>query len=219
VLDNAECGDVLNQLEIHYIDVFRSYIGFDDCVGYNMTLGGEGGYINEHHPDKNAIYKKISNSNKGANHFLNKMSDIDREAYLDSHLRGKHNPSYGRPRTDLQLEAVRKTGLSQRGKKHTDETRSRMSIGGKGKLTGEKNPNFGKTGASFHGAKTIVVIFPDGKEVVTHCISEFATVYNLQPQNLSMVAKGKYKQHKGFKAREYNEATDYTIEVWIKETE
>ena len=28
--------------EMHYIDVYRSYVGFKDCNGYNATLGGDG---------------------------------------------------------------------------------------------------------------------------------------------------------------------------------
>lgn len=38
-----ECPqDELNQREIFYINKYRTYIGFDDCDGYNMTLGGDG---------------------------------------------------------------------------------------------------------------------------------------------------------------------------------
>lgn len=31
----------LNEREIYWIDFYRSYIGFEDCNGYNLTLGGE----------------------------------------------------------------------------------------------------------------------------------------------------------------------------------
>jgi predicted GIY-YIG superfamily endonuclease len=31
-------------MEQHFIEHHRSYVGFDDCVGYNTSLGGEGNY-------------------------------------------------------------------------------------------------------------------------------------------------------------------------------
>ena len=34
----------LNELEMYYINKYRTYTGFKDCCGYNMTLGGDGGY-------------------------------------------------------------------------------------------------------------------------------------------------------------------------------
>jgi group I intron endonuclease len=49
-------------MENYFITEYRSYIGFDDCNGYNLTLGGDGslGYINS---DKTK--KKKSESKKG----------------------------------------------------------------------------------------------------------------------------------------------------------
>ena len=39
-----ECPiDKLNEREIYWIAYYRTYIGFDDCNGYNMTLGGDSG--------------------------------------------------------------------------------------------------------------------------------------------------------------------------------
>lgn len=35
----------LLEIEKSYIDYYRTYVGFNDCWGYNMTLGGEGGLI------------------------------------------------------------------------------------------------------------------------------------------------------------------------------
>jgi len=34
--------DDLNYYEKYFINKYRTFIGFDDCKGYNMTLGGEG---------------------------------------------------------------------------------------------------------------------------------------------------------------------------------
>lgn len=32
----------LKEMEPYFIDKYRTYVGFDDCNGYNMTVGGEG---------------------------------------------------------------------------------------------------------------------------------------------------------------------------------
>ena len=38
-----ECSiDKLNEREVYWIAYYRTYIGFEDCNGYNMTLGGDG---------------------------------------------------------------------------------------------------------------------------------------------------------------------------------
>lgn len=36
-----------NEREIYYIEKMRTYVGFEDCNGYNATLGGEGRRIRE----------------------------------------------------------------------------------------------------------------------------------------------------------------------------
>jgi group I intron endonuclease len=218
VLEELDDSKSLIEAEVRWIEKHRSYIGFPDCHGYNMTLGGEGGAANKDHPNKVTIYEKISRGNAGKNHFLNKMSEDDREMFLDKHRRGVNNPSHGKPRTKLQLDAIRKTGMSCKGRILSEETKRKMRESGKGKITGERNPNFGKKGSAHHGSKSLVIIYPDGKEVLTKCITEFAEAHGLQYQNLGAVAKGKHSQHKGFKAREYSIETDRSIEIWEGDT-
>lgn len=41
-IEELEDGDALCDAEIRYIEKYRTYVGFPDCNGYNMTLGGEG---------------------------------------------------------------------------------------------------------------------------------------------------------------------------------
>lgn len=43
--DKTHTKDVM---ERYFIEEYRSYIGFKDCNGYNMTLGGEGFFGNRH---------------------------------------------------------------------------------------------------------------------------------------------------------------------------
>lgn len=47
VIDKTSDSNELCQLERYYIDKYRTYIGFEDCNGYNATLGGDGkSYLN-----------------------------------------------------------------------------------------------------------------------------------------------------------------------------
>lgn len=42
IIDNANSLQEKYDKEIHWIDYYRTFIGFNDCNGYNMTLGGGG---------------------------------------------------------------------------------------------------------------------------------------------------------------------------------
>ena len=42
VIDNVEDGQALCDAERYYVSLYRTYIGFEDCNGYNGTLGGDG---------------------------------------------------------------------------------------------------------------------------------------------------------------------------------
>lgn len=61
VIEEAEDGDYLCEREKYYISYFRTYVGFDDCNGYNLTLGGDGRpYINL---DENEVIKYYNSHN------------------------------------------------------------------------------------------------------------------------------------------------------------
>lgn len=42
VIDECDSSEELCEKEKHYINLYRTYIGFKDCAGYNATLGGDG---------------------------------------------------------------------------------------------------------------------------------------------------------------------------------
>ena len=215
IIDETDNKNELTLLEQKYIKQYNSYIGFEICNGYNMTRGGEGGFINENHPNKKEIYKKIGRSNSGDKHFLNKMNYDEREEFLNKYRRGKNNPSYNKPRTKKQLEAARINGkTSFLGKKHTKETKRKMSINGKGKNSGEKNINYGKTGSKNKFAKKYIVTFPSGNEVFVHGMIEFCNEYGLIQQNMCQVATGRNTNHKGYKCRYYDKEKDKNIKDW-----
>ena len=85
----------LLEREIYYIDKYRSYVGFDDCNGYNMTLGGDGNRGAERTPEWKL---HISEGNKGQSPW-NKG-----KTYTLPHMQGKYsgekNPFYGKHHTE-----------------------------------------------------------------------------------------------------------------------
>ena len=99
-----ECAlEELDDKEIQYIESFRSYVGFDDCNGYNMTLGGDGNRGVERTSEWNL---RISEGNKWQIPW-NKGKN-----YTLSHIQGKYsgekNPFYGRHHTEETKELLRK---------------------------------------------------------------------------------------------------------------
>lgn len=42
IYQSQDFEHTLNVMETHFITEYRSWVGFDDCNGYNTTLGGEG---------------------------------------------------------------------------------------------------------------------------------------------------------------------------------
>lgn len=220
-----ECDDkILNEREIYYIDYYKSNCGKFPETGYNMTNGGDGGYILEHHPNKKEIYAKMAKSNSGENNFLNKMSYEDRENWLNENRRGINCYAYGKKFTEERRKKMSEAMRGEKnyfyGKKHTDEARKKMSTNSKGKNSGEKNPNYKKTGEKSHVSKKYVITTKSGFEFYIHGIDEFCNWYKetfniiLQPQNISTTAKGKNKQHKGLIVRFYDLEKDKDVKYW-----
>lgn len=82
----------LNVMENHFINEYRSFYGFSDCNGYNMTLGGEGvlGLSGEKSPWFNRKHsehtkKILSEKLKGKSH---KVSDSTKQK-LRSYMIGR----------------------------------------------------------------------------------------------------------------------------------
>lgn len=70
----------LKYLEKKYISLYRTYIGFDDCKGYNATLGGDGCYVlgDKIYRMNSSDYsiKKIYNSVKDVYNEFNTKSNV-----------------------------------------------------------------------------------------------------------------------------------------------
>lgn len=143
----------LNKLEIDYIKTFKSY---NPLYGYNKTMGGEGNIPTEE------TRKKLSESSRKSRHKYKQLHEKNGTAYWQQEefldrmsvvTRGKNNGMYGKRHTE---ESKRKMSKSSKGKlagensphwgkPKSEETRRKISESRKGKYTGENNPMYGKT--------------------------------------------------------------------------
>lgn len=100
-------------------------------------------------------------------------------------------------------ETVRKRAEANRGKKRSPLAieKTRLAHLGK-KMSAETCENMRRSalGNRSH-AKTYIVTSPEGREYRVHGMAEFCREHNLSADVLREVAKGKYKQHKGWTAR------------------
>lgn len=173
----VECNSLeeLNRIEIEMIKRYNTFKN-----GYNLTKGGEGKAGFKHTEESK---KKIAKSLKGKKGFWS----------------GKH-------RTE---EAKRKQSESMKGEKHpnygkhrSEETKKKISKSRKGK-------NIGKDiGSKSPVSKKYIITTPKGEEIFVHGIVNFCRNYKeerLNYRHLIEVARGKYKQHKGYKCRYYVE--------------
>jgi group I intron endonuclease len=111
ILEHCSSKDELDEMEFHYIKQYGSF-GHN---GYNLTFGGDGmsGFV-----FSTESRMKLSASRKGR-----KMTDEAKRKMIANRpsKAGKGNPMYG-------------VQSPMKGKKHTEETRNKISI----KLSGKK---------------------------------------------------------------------------------
>lgn len=61
-----------NTMEKYFIEEYRTYVGYNDCLGYNMTLGGEGNTG----PKTKEHAKKISLAKQGKKRSIEERNNI-----------------------------------------------------------------------------------------------------------------------------------------------
>lgn len=139
--------------------------------GYNLTCGGEGRVGSKHTENTK---RKMSESHKGK-----KFSAAHRKKLGQVHAN-----------KNISEETRKKLSDAQLGKRHSEIVKRRLSE----LKIGNKNPM----------AKKYLIITPDSEEIKVHGLKEFCRNYEkekLYYQKLIKVAKGEYKQHKGYKCR------------------
>jgi group I intron endonuclease len=109
-----------NMMESFFIEQYRSYVGFDDCKGYNMTLGGDGTsgykYTEEQKENKKKYYLEnfgVDNISK-IPEIVSKRFDTQIERYgvkhysqTDTHRQKITSLNLERGLRDIVLEAKR----------------------------------------------------------------------------------------------------------------
>jgi hypothetical protein len=75
ILERCKTQEELNEREIYWIAFYNSC---DKKIGYNISHGGQGGYLCKNCPEKL----------RGENYYLNKLSEKDREIHLNTYRRG-----------------------------------------------------------------------------------------------------------------------------------
>lgn len=104
IYQSIDGNHTLNVMENFFITQYRSYIGFNDCNGYNLTLGGDGSFGRI---ESDETRKKKSESKKGkrrptiSDEQKEKISiakrgktwaDIGRSSYTQKKLSDINNP-------------------------------------------------------------------------------------------------------------------------------
>jgi len=203
VIEECSSKKEMDEMEFHYIKQYNSLAP----NGYNLTMGGGGSCGYKHTKEE---CKKISIRNKG---ILKTKEHKENLSKAREKLWKDPNSVYNTKDFREKMSEVQSgKGNGMYGKKHTEETKSKISekaklrIGEKNSMwgrRGDKSPQFNKDNLY----KKWIITLPDGKEIVTKNLNKFGREYEektgikLYVSNLSNVVNGNLKQYKGLKCR------------------
>jgi hypothetical protein len=153
--------------------------------------------------------KRISESNKGKKH-SEKTKEKIRNIRIGSKYSEETNAKKGRPfseerkkrQGELLKEYHRKNTVSVKTRKKISNNSKRLHSEGKIGMAGKKHSpetiaKMKKTQAG-RGAKDYMIKHPCGKQESITNLRKFCKEHNLHDGHMASVAKGNYKQHKGF---------------------
>jgi len=204
--------DAYDQEEKWIAQIGRKNINTGTLV--NTDKGG--GAITEHTEATKDLIRKANTGRTFTKEHRKKLSDG---------MMGSKNPMYGKvgankdkvfseeSRKRMSDAAKKRKTHPWTGRKHSEKSKALISESRKGKLTGENNHQFGKGPmlGKTHSEETknkqslamqktrYRITFPDGTIINSTNLREFCKGHMLDQGNMSRVANGKYKSHKGFK--------------------
>ena len=162
--------------------------------GYNMTIGGEG-----------SAGRIVSEETRKKQSKVAKIRFKKPENHPMYGVRkfGVNNSFYGRRHSkeskDKMSRSQKERWVGEKhpmlNRKHSEKSRKKMSAS----RTGEGNHMFGRIGDKHPCAKEYIIIFPDGKEKLICGLCNFCRKYNLDGSAMIRVAKNIQKKHKGFR--------------------
>lgn len=147
-------------METHFITQYRAWVDFPDAHGYNLTLGG-----------RQAVKSRASVEAQRAK-MLGRKQTPEHIAAKSVAVTGKSNPMYGKRGEDHPWG----------GRKHTDESRIKMS--------------------ESQCKKDWIVTRPDGTEVTTRNLSQWCKDNGVDRANLLKASKSATGRSKGHRVRE-----------------
>lgn len=113
IIDHANTDKDIREKEIYWISKLRTCINFEDCNGYNLTLGGEGGVswnskpVSRYDLDGNYIDSFVSCAHASNDLNLDRKS-IERAVKLKSAQSGGYQWRYRQEPIQLKIEPYQK---------------------------------------------------------------------------------------------------------------
>lgn len=192
----------LNEMENYFIEQYRTYIHFEDCCGYNMTLGGDGtfGYKHtEHYKKQRSVRMKLLRrdlkSTYNSEEYCQLMKKVNKRIANDPIVKEKR---YKKQRETNQTEETKKK-RSIASKEHSNkpEIREGRSIRMKEKMSIEEE----RKKISDFFAKKYLISNPDNVSFEIVNLTKFCKDNGLSYTAISAVSQGKRNHHKHWRCK------------------
>ena len=210
--------------EQYYIKKYETFIGFDDCNGYNATLGGEGtkGLCGQLNPNfGNHILSGKNNPMYGIKP-RERMNEETYHEWVKKHkinMAGENNPMYGKTHTEISKNKIRQANYNYKklhghgacyGIPKSEAHKNKLSQAHIGKkLSKEHIENIKKNSPL---KKRVVMYDKEGNYIRSfESIREAGRIMNIGSQNISLVCKGKGKTAGGYIWRYADEVENNSI--------
>lgn len=223
ILEYCNSKEELDLAEEWYIRCYKTFVGFDDCCGYNCTLGGEGSVGFKHTKEVCELITKQKTGVKLSKESIERRSLLQSKDWLIVFPSGEEsvirNLSKFCRENDLSPGAM--YGVSQGERNHhknfrcvrllpfnrktcSKETRQMISEKNKGK----RNTKEQSERQLDIQSKYWLITFPNGQEKTIKNLNRFCRKYVLSPSLMHRLARGERKTHKGFKCKKLDTKLD-----------